>query len=78
MTCAGELIGGMGMSEPNAGTDVLGLRSKAVRDGDDYVRSGRGRLPSASLLYQQLPHLIRSPLEGLRCCRALRVTDSPL
>merc|ERR1719183_1057926 len=24
-TCTGELVGGMGMSEPGAGTDVLGL-----------------------------------------------------
>ena len=28
--CDGTLIGGMGMSEPGAGTDVLGLTSKAM------------------------------------------------
>eukprot|EP00536_Pseudo-nitzschia_multiseries_P003168 jgi/Psemu1/236454/estExt_Genewise1.C_470066 len=28
----GEHIGGMGMSEPNAGTDVLGMTTKAVED----------------------------------------------
>jgi len=28
----GEQLGGMGMSEPNAGTDVLGMSTKAVRD----------------------------------------------
>ena len=33
--CSGELIGGMGMSEPHAGTDVLGLTSKAVPAGGD-------------------------------------------
>ena len=38
--CTGELIGGMGMSEPGAGTDVLGMRTTAVRDGDDYVING--------------------------------------
>ena len=32
--CSGELIGGMGMSEPSVGTDVLGLSTKAVPDGD--------------------------------------------
>jgi isovaleryl-CoA dehydrogenase len=31
--CDGSLIGGMGMSEPGAGTDVLGLRTTAVREG---------------------------------------------
>jgi len=28
----GEYLGGMGMSEPNAGTDVLGMAAKAVED----------------------------------------------
>ena len=32
--CSGELIGGMGMSEPSVGTDVLGLSTKATPDGD--------------------------------------------
>lgn len=39
-SCTGELIGGMGMSEPGAGTDVLGMRTTAVRDGDHYVING--------------------------------------
>jgi isovaleryl-CoA dehydrogenase len=30
---AGTIIGGMGMSEPNAGTDVLGMTTKATFDG---------------------------------------------
>ena len=30
--CDGSWIGGMGMSEPNAGTDVLGLQTKATQD----------------------------------------------
>jgi isovaleryl-CoA dehydrogenase len=38
--CTGKLIGGMGMSEPGAGTDVLGMRTTAVRDGDDYIING--------------------------------------
>merc|ERR1711934_587606 len=38
--CDGSLIGGMGMSEPGAGTDVLGLRSSAVRKGDEYILNG--------------------------------------
>lgn len=39
--CDGTLIGAMGMSEPGAGTDVLGMKSTAVRDGDFYVLNGR-------------------------------------
>jgi len=39
--CNGSLIGGMGMSEPGAGTDVLGLSTKAVKNQDgDYVLNG--------------------------------------
>jgi isovaleryl-CoA dehydrogenase len=38
--CAGRAVGGMGMTEPGAGTDVLGMRTTAVRDGDHYVLNG--------------------------------------
>merc|ERR1711865_267354 len=38
--CDGSAIGGMGMSEPGAGTDVLGLRTSAVKKGDEYVLNG--------------------------------------
>ncbi len=38
--CDGSLVGGMCMSEPGAGTDVLGMRTRAVRDGDEYVLDG--------------------------------------
>src|SRR5262249_39526491 len=37
---SGEWIAGMGMTEPGAGTDVLGLATTAVRDGDRYVLNG--------------------------------------
>lgn len=36
----GTWIAGMGMSEPQAGTDVLGLRTTATPDGDHYVLNG--------------------------------------
>jgi isovaleryl-CoA dehydrogenase len=36
----GESIGGMGMSEPDAGSDALGMKTKAVRHGEDYVLNG--------------------------------------
>ena len=38
--CSGERIGGMCMSEPGAGTDVMGLRTEARREGDHYVLNG--------------------------------------
>jgi isovaleryl-CoA dehydrogenase len=38
--CDGSLVGGMAMSEPNAGTDVLGMKTTATRDGDSFVLNG--------------------------------------
>ena len=38
---SGEWIGGLCMTEPAAGTDVLAMQTRAVRDGDVYVLDGR-------------------------------------
>jgi isovaleryl-CoA dehydrogenase len=38
--CAGRTVGGMCMTEPGAGTDVLGMQTTAARDGDHYVLNG--------------------------------------
>jgi len=37
---SGEQIGGMGMSEPEAGSDALGMKTKAVREGEHYTLNG--------------------------------------
>ncbi len=39
--CSGAKIGGMGMSEPSCGTDVLAMRTTAVPKGDGYVINGQ-------------------------------------
>ncbi len=37
---SGEYLGALAMSEAGAGSDVMGMRTTAVRDGDDYVLNG--------------------------------------
>jgi isovaleryl-CoA dehydrogenase len=37
---SGEWIGGLCMTEPEVGTDVLGMRTRARREGDAYVLDG--------------------------------------
>ncbi|MEH6544402.1 MAG: acyl-CoA dehydrogenase family protein [Porticoccaceae bacterium] len=37
---SGELRGGIGLTEPDAGTDLQGIRCAAVKDGDYYVING--------------------------------------
>ncbi|CAN5570263.1 acyl-CoA dehydrogenase family protein [soil metagenome] len=39
-TLAGELIGSLGITEPGGGSDVAGIRTTAVRDGEHYVVNG--------------------------------------
>jgi isovaleryl-CoA dehydrogenase len=37
---SGEAVGALAMSEPGAGSDVMGMRTTAKRDGDVYVLDG--------------------------------------
>jgi acyl-CoA dehydrogenase len=37
----GETMSAIGISEPGAGADPAGMKTKAVRDGDDWVINGR-------------------------------------
>ncbi|HET9499402.1 MAG TPA: acyl-CoA dehydrogenase family protein [Marmoricola sp.] len=39
-TLAGELVGSLAITEPDGGSDVAGIRTTAVRDGDHYVVNG--------------------------------------
>lgn len=38
---SGEWIGGLAMTEPEVGTDVMAMRTTAERDGEAYVLNGR-------------------------------------
>lgn len=38
---AGTAIGALGLTEPSAGSDLKNIRTRAVREGDEYVISGQ-------------------------------------
>lgn len=38
---SGEAVGALGLTEPSAGSDLKAIRTRAVRDGDEYVISGQ-------------------------------------
>ena len=37
---SGEAVGALAMTEPGAGSDVQGIRTNAVRDGEDWILNG--------------------------------------
>ncbi|MEU7629218.1 acyl-CoA dehydrogenase family protein [Nocardia sp. NPDC049220] len=38
--CRGELITAIAMTEPGTGSDLQGIKTRAVRDGDDWILNG--------------------------------------
>ena len=46
---SGELIGAVAMTEPGAGSDLAGIKTTAVRDGDDWILNGSKTFISAGI-----------------------------
>ena len=66
-TCDGSMIGGMCMSEPGAGTDVMGMSTTAKRstDGNSYVLNGQKMW-------------ITNGLKADWCCLLVNTSDGPV
>ena len=61
---SGEWIGAMGMTEPSGGTDVLGMKTIARRDGDGYVLNGRKTFITNAPDARHLPRLRASSTDA--------------
>ncbi len=57
---SGEVRWCLGLSEPNAGSDLAGLQTKAVVDGDDFVLNGQKIWTSGANISQWCGALVRT------------------
>ncbi|WP_250281249.1 MULTISPECIES: acyl-CoA dehydrogenase family protein [unclassified Frankia] len=61
---SGDLFAAIGMTEPGAGSDLAGVRTTAVRDGDHYVLNGAKTFISGGALADLVVVVARTSRDG--------------
>ncbi|MCC5948801.1 MAG: acyl-CoA dehydrogenase family protein [Nitriliruptoraceae bacterium] len=75
---AGEMIAALGVTEPDAGSDVAGLTTRAVRDGDHYVVDGAKRFITSATRAEVVTTAVRTGGPGPGGISLLAIeTDRP-
>jgi acyl-CoA dehydrogenase len=77
-TLAGDKIGSLAVTEPEAGSDVSAIRTRAVRDGDHYVINGNKTFITSSTRADFITTVVRTgddPHHGISLI--VVDTDSP-
>lgn len=77
-TLAGDKIGSLAVTEPDAGSDVAAIRTRAVRDGDHYVVNGAKTFITSSTRADFITTVVRTGDDPHHGISLLVVdTDSP-
>ena len=63
---AGDKIAALGITEPNAGSDVANIRTRAVRDGDYYIVNGAKTFITSGCRANFITTAVRTGGDGLQ------------
>jgi acyl-CoA dehydrogenase len=78
MAC-GELIGAIAITEPGAGSDMKGIRTRAVREGSDYIVNGSKIFITNGFLAEMIVLVVKTdPSPGSRSVSLLLVETRDL
>jgi alkylation response protein AidB-like acyl-CoA dehydrogenase len=73
---SGDLILGIAMSEPGAGSDLQGLQTRAVRDGDHYVVNGSKTFITNGLNAELVVTAVRTGTSGTHADISLLIVEA--
>jgi acyl-CoA dehydrogenase len=75
---SGEWIAALGITEPGTGSDVASIRTRAVKDGDDYVINGSKTFITSGTRADLITLAVRTGGEGMEGVSLIGVeTDRP-
>ena len=77
-TISGDWVAALGITEPGAGSDVAGIRTRAARDGDFYVVNGAKTFITCATEANYVTTAVRTGADGHRGISLLVIpTDTP-